>query len=301
MPALAGGVAMVIPGRLNASHLFVSCLATGVWSAIVTGLTRRHIELGSATGALALLGALVAGAHEWLGLGLQRLGILGLLAGLLLVTVSPNVALWLARIRPPYFGSITGRDIFHRGDGMPVDAVIPVDLRGGDEPVVDITPGAAEVTAAALRANGVLTGLCIAVAAGAPAAAWFTVTPGVSHRGAAALLVVMYAAILISRARAFGDRRQAMALALGAPAMLCALAAGFVFHATGDSPVTFLWTASGLSLFASVAIAAALLVPGARFTPIVRTFTEWVELAAIVIAVPLAAWITGLFTWVRMR
>jgi predicted MFS family arabinose efflux permease len=29
--------------------------------------------------------------------------------------------------------------------------------------------------------------------------------------------------------------------------------------------------------------------------------TEWLELVAIVVALPLAAWVGGLFGWVRMR
>ena len=53
--------------------------------------------------------------------------------------------------------------------------------------------------------------------------------------------------------------------------------------------------------FAATGLVAALLVPVTRFTPLVRMVTEWLELAAIVVAMPLAAWIGGLFTWVRMR
>ena len=53
--------------------------------------------------------------------------------------------------------------------------------------------------------------------------------------------------------------------------------------------------------FGAAALAAALLVPVTRFTPLVRMVTEWAELVAIVAVLPLAAWIGGLFTWVRMR
>jgi hypothetical protein len=56
-----------------------------------------------------------------------------------------------------------------------------------------------------------------------------------------------------------------------------------------------------LALFAGAGLAAALLVPVTRFTPLVRMVAEWLELAAIVIALPLAAWVGGLFAWVRMR
>lgn len=301
VPAVAGGTALAVPGPIGAAHVFVFCLISALSAAIVPGVTRRHVALCSATGALSLLGTLVAGTHEWLGLDPQRLGIMGLFALLVLVTASPTVALRLARIRPPYFGSITGRDMFRRADGMPADAVAPTSIEAGDEPGVDVTPAGREVTSAALRANGVLTGLCIAVALASPVTAWATLTPGGTHRGAAAALVLMFATIFISRARAFGDCRQAVALVLGAAAMLCVLAARSVTSIEGGSLASFLWSAAGLAAFGAAGMAAALLVPVTRFTPLVRMVAEWIELAVIVIALPFAAWMSGLFAWVRLR
>ena len=61
------------------------------------------------------------------------------------------------------------------------------------------------------------------------------------------------------------------------------------------------WAALILAVFAGAGLATALLVPVTRFTPLVRMVAEWLELVAIVAAFPLAAWIGGLFTWVRMR
>jgi len=301
IPAVAAGFAMAVPGPLGAAHAFIAFLTVAVSTAIVTGLSGRHFARGSAVAALALLGVLIAGLQEWLAPTTQRLGVLGLLAVLCLVTVSPTVALWVARIRPPYFGSITGRDIFRRNDGMPADSVAPIAAAGGDDPNVDTTPTAGAVVGAALRANGVLTGLCGAAAFAAPIAAWVTLVPGARHTGAAVALVLVFVLIFIKRARAFSDRRQAMALVLGAAAMLCAVAACRVIYAQGSSAVPFVWSAIGLTIFAATGLAAALLVPVTRFTPLVRMLTEWVELAAIVVALPLSALICDLFTWVRMR
>jgi hypothetical protein len=59
---------------------------------------------------------------------------------LLLLGMAPTITLWAARIRPPHFGSITGRDLFRRGDGSPVDTVSPVDEDGDEEPSRDIDP-----------------------------------------------------------------------------------------------------------------------------------------------------------------
>ncbi|OBS03104.1 hypothetical protein A9W98_11330 [Mycobacterium gordonae] len=56
-----------------------------------------------------------------------------------------------------------------------------------------------------------------------------------------------------------------------------------------------------LAAFAGAGLLAALLVPITRFTPLVRMAAEWLEIAAIIAALPMAAWIGGLFNWVRMR
>ncbi len=62
-----------------------------------------------------------------------------------------------------------------------------------------------------------------------------------------------------------------------------------------------LWAALILAGFAGAGLVAALLVPITRFTPLVRMIAEWLEIVAIIAALPMAAWIGGLFTWVRMR
>ncbi|MCV7081642.1 hypothetical protein [Mycolicibacterium insubricum] len=75
----------------------------------------------------------------------QWLGMIGLIALLLAVTLAPTIALRAARIRPPHFGSITAATLFHRADGLPADAVAPVDERGTDaEPNSDTTARGAD-------------------------------------------------------------------------------------------------------------------------------------------------------------
>ena len=97
----------------------------------------------------------------WWPVPAQWLGMCTLVALLLLLTMSPTISLWVARIRPPYFGSITGRDLFRRSAGLPVDAVSPVDEGADEEANTDTTPRGAQIAVAAVRANNILTGnLC---------------------------------------------------------------------------------------------------------------------------------------------
>lgn len=82
---------------------------------------------------------------------------------------------------------------------------------------------------------------------------------------------------------------------------MCVGTVRYVLSNQWNSPTGLVVGAATLVAFAGAGLAAALLVPATRFTPLVRMVTEWLELAAIVAALPLAAWIGGLFTWVRMR
>jgi hypothetical protein len=130
---------------------------------------------------------------------------------------------------------------------------------------------------------------------------WATLMPGGPRSTGAAILGLLFVSIFISRGRAFADRRQAVALVCGAAAAFGSGVARYVLHYPSDAIAPVLWGSLVLALFAGAGLAAALLVPVTRFTPLVRMVAEWLELAAIVIALPLAAWVGGLFAWVRMR
>jgi type VII secretion integral membrane protein EccD len=147
----------------------------------------------------------------------------------------------------------------------------------------------------------VLTGICVGAALALPAAVWATLIPGRDRSTGAAVLAGLFVVIFISRGRAFADKRQAVALVCGAAVAVCVGVIKYVLHEPGGSGGSVVWGALVLVGFGGAGLAAALLVPVTRFTPLVRMIAEWLELVAIVAALPLAAWIGGLFTWVRMR
>ncbi|WP_099025859.1 type VII secretion integral membrane protein EccD [Mycolicibacterium palauense] len=303
VPLLAVAAGSGAPGGLGAAHLFIAGLTTALLTCAVVVVTKKHVTLAATVVTLCALGGAVALARMWRPIQAQWFGMLALVALLLVLSLAPTIALWVARIRPPHFGSITGRDLFRRRDGMPVDAVAPVEEAEDDqeEPNPDTTPGGAAIAEAAVRANSVLTGICFAAALALPAAVWATLMPGRAKSTAAAILAGLFVFIFISRGRSFADKRQAVALVLGAVAATCLGIARYVLHSPPESGAALLWGTLALAAFAAVGLAAALLVPFTRFTPLVRMLAEWLELAAIVAALPLAAWIGGLFTWVRMR
>ena len=100
---------------------------------------------------------------------------------LVLVRMAPTIALWVARVRPPHFGSITGRDLFARREGMPVDTVSPVsedETEDEDNELTDITARGAAIATSARLVNAVQVGVCGGVSLLLPAAVWGVLTPG---------------------------------------------------------------------------------------------------------------------------
>lgn len=133
VPLLAVGFASAAPGDPGAPHLFIAALMTAVLAAGVFALTQRFMAFVSTVVTLAMIVAAAAGTAMFVQMPAQWMGMGALVGLLILLTLAPTMALWAARIRPPHFGSITGRDLFRRGDGMPVDAVVPVDEDAEEE------------------------------------------------------------------------------------------------------------------------------------------------------------------------
>lgn len=300
VPMLAVGAGFVAPGTLGAPHMFITTLAVAILSIAVVTITGRGTTTAAIIVALCGISLPVAAVRMWWAVPTQWMGMFALIELLVIVTMAPTFALWTARIRPPHFGSITGRDLFRRGDGLPADTVTPVGDYADDASGPDGTPSGHSIEMAARRANGALTGICMATALALPAAIWATLMPGAAYGTPAAVLAALFVVIFLSRGRAFADKRQAVALVCGAAAAVCAATIRYALAAPGYTS-GLLWGTVLLIVFAAAALTTALLVPLTRFTPLVRMVTEWVELVAIVLAFPLAAWVGGLFTWVRMR
>jgi type VII secretion integral membrane protein EccD len=301
VPLLAVSVGAGAPGTLGAAHVFITVLAAAMLTCGIAVVTGRNLIVAATVVTLCGLGGVVAAARMWRPVPAQWLGMITLVILLFLLTLAPTFALWSARIRPPYFGSVTGRDLFRRSAGLPADAVSPVDEAADEELSLDTTPRGAQIAASAVRANNVLTGICLGASLALPVAVWATLMPGHHRSGHAVVLAGLFVLIFISRGRAFADKRQAVALVAGAAAAACAGVIKYVWSAPPASSSAVLWGALVLAGFGAAGLVAALLVPITRFTPLVRMIAEWLEIAAIIAALPLAALIGGLFNWVRMR
>ncbi|MBS9533820.1 type VII secretion integral membrane protein EccD [Mycobacterium sp. M1] len=298
--ALACAGLCAAPGPLGAPHLVIGVTVLALGAGALSLLLRSQAAVATAVVTACGLGATVGSARMWHPVGERVLGICLLLGLLILVRTAPTIALWVARVRPPHFGSITGRDLFARRAGMPADTVAPVaGAADEDDDLVDVSARGAAVAASARLVNAVQVGICVAIAAALPVAVWLVLTPAGPWQPAAVLLCGLVAGIFLTQGRGFAARTQAIALVGGACAAVLAGITEYALTAPATSPAGFLWPAVAVVVFAGSGLAAGLLVPDTRFVPWIRLTVEWLEVLAFVSVGVLGAWLGGLFEWVR--
>ncbi len=300
--AVAGGCAP--PGSLGAAHGLIGLVVVILGATAIGVTTRKRWQTAVVTAVVTVCGILaaVAVARMFRPVSVQVLAIYVLVGLLVLVRMAPLIALWVARVRPPHFGSITGRDLFARREGMPVDTVSPVsedESEDEDNELTDITARGAAVAASARLVNAVQVGLCVGVSIVLPAAVWGVLTPGRPWAWLALLVAGLVVGIFITQGRGFAARYQAVALVCGASAAVCAAVVKYALAAPKDAVSGLLWPSVAIAAFAAMGLAAALLVPAMRFRPLIRLTVEWVEVLAFIVLLPAAAALGGLFSWIR--
>jgi type VII secretion integral membrane protein EccD len=123
--------------------------------------------------------------------------------------------------------------------------------------------------------------------------------PGQPRQWQTVLLAGLVAGIFLMQGRAYTAKYQAIALVYGSTGAGMAAVIKYATSAPGDSAAGLSWPVLVVGVFAALGLAAALLVPAAKFIPFIRLLVEWIEVFAIIAALPLAAWLGGLFAWVR--
>ncbi|WP_415823718.1 type VII secretion integral membrane protein EccD, partial [Mycobacterium basiliense] len=292
------------PGALSAAHGLIG-VVVAIQGAIAIGvLTKNRWQTAVVTVVVTVCGVLagVAAIRMFRPVSLQVLALCVLVGLLVLVRMTPTIALWVARVRPPHFGSITGRDLFARREGMPVDTVSPVSEDSSedeDNELTDITARGAAIAASARLVNAVQAGICVGVSAILPAAVWGVLAPGRAWAWLALLVAGLVVGLFVTQGRGFAAKYQAVALVCGAAAAVCAGILKYALAAPKGVPGGLLWPATAAAAFAALGLAAALLVPATRFRPLIRLTVEWIEVLAMIVLLPAAAALGGLFSWLR--
>lgn len=298
-----GGDRMFAP-VLGAAHALIG-LVVVVLGAITIGVaTRKRWQTAVVTAVVTVCGILaaVAAVRMFRPVSMQVLAICVLVGLLVLIRMTPTVALWVARVRPPHFGSITGRDLFARRAGMPVDTVAPVseaDADDEDNELTDITARGTAIAASARLVNAVQVGMCVGVSLVLPAAVWGVLTPRQPWAWLALLVAGLTVGLFITQGRGFAAKYQAVALVCGASAAVCAGVLKYALDTPKGVQTGLLWPAIFVAAFAALGLAVALVVPATRFRPIIRLTVEWLEVLAMIALLPAAAALGGLFAWLR--
>lgn len=300
--ALSCAALCAAPGALGSPHLMIGLTVLALGAIGLSVLLRAQTAVATAIVTGAGIGGAVALARMWHPVSPPVIGICTLLGLLILLRMSPTIALWVARVRPPYFGSITGRDLFARRANMPIDTVSPVTPEDGEDDeddLVDISARGAAIAASARLINAVQVGMCVAIAATLPIAVWMVLAPGAPRQRGAVALCGLVAGLFITQGRGFAGRVQAIALVGGACAAVLTGIVKYALASPGDTPAGFLWPAAAIAVFAGLGVAAGLLVPETKFVPWIRLAVEWLEVLAFIVVGVLGAWLGGLFVWVR--
>ncbi|WP_156688645.1 type VII secretion integral membrane protein EccD [Mycobacterium sp. Marseille-P9652] len=300
--AVAGACAP--PGRLGAPHALIGLVVVILGAVAIGVMTQKRWQTAAVTAVVTVCGivAAVALVRMFRPAAPQVLAICVLVLLLILVRMTPMIALWVARVRPPHFGSITGRDLFARREGMPVDTVSPVsedETEDEDNELTDITARGAAIAASARLVNAVQVGVCVGVSIVLPAAVWGVLAPGRPWEWLALLVAGLVVGIFITQGRGFAAKYQAVALVCGASAAVCAGVVRYALAEPRDVAAGLLWPAVAVACFAALGLAAALLVPAVRFRPFIRLAVEWAEVLALIVLLPAAAALGGLFSWLR--
>ncbi|OBH03691.1 type VII secretion integral membrane protein EccD [Mycobacterium sp. E2699] len=300
--AVAGSCAP--PGKLGAPHAMIGLVVVILGAIAISVATRKRWQTAAATAVVTVCGIMagVAAARMFRPVSVQVLSICVLFGLLVLVRMAPTIALWVARVRPPHFGSITGRDLFARREGMPVDTVSPVsanETEDEDDELTDITARGAAIAASARLVNAVQVGLCAGVSTVLPFAVWGVLAPGRRWAWLALLVAGLVVGIFITQGRGFAAKYQAVALVCGACAAVCAGVVKYALTGPRNLETGLIWPVALVVAFAALGLAAALLVPATRFRPLIRLTVEWLEVLAMIVLLPAAAALGGLFTWLR--
>jgi type VII secretion integral membrane protein EccD len=258
-------------GELGAPHVLLASASLLVFSTVLQVVTAGRTPL--------LLGTTFLGALASLGSGISLTFDISAAA-----VAAPAAVLALAWV--PLLPRIAARL-----GGLPAP-VIPAgaqDLKS-DESTID----GAQILRKADRANSVLTALV-----GTTAAVLFAATLVVALTGGliGALLGALLAVVTLLRGRPYQSRDQRGAMLVAGSASLGIGAVGI--YVSSNTAIQLTAVVGGLVVLALIALTYGLGVAGRRIPPTWGRALDVVEILLILGVIPMAAWVCGLYDWIR--
>ncbi|WP_019926192.1 type VII secretion integral membrane protein EccD [Nocardia sp. BMG111209] len=285
---LGSAAALSTPGRLSAAHLLFAGVATLVTALAVHSLSRAGalVVAVAVTGGLVLAGAALVRMVWDFELTAIAAGVV--VAGLILITMAPRVALAAARLPVPPVPTAGGA--IDPADHEPRPTIEDIGAIGAT-----VLPSAAGLQQRAQAANlyqsGIILGAVLAVDLGTFLAA----DPLGAARWQGLALGAVVAVVLCLRGRAFADLAQAAVLIAGG-----ILAGVLLLAGVGLGEHDRLPTVAGLVLVAGAAVTCfGVIGPHTEVSPVVRRAVELIEYLLIILIVPLVLWLMGIYAAAR--
>ncbi len=263
-------------GALGVAHVVVCAVGVAVAAVCALLITGAHLAVTSAVVALAIVVAVVGAAAEYTGVAPSAIAAGALIAGLIGMQNAGGVAAGLARISLPKVPA----------DGEKLDV-------GGEISAAEL----ATVRIRSQRAVQMTTGLMVAAALTAAAAAVWTMDPHSYHYRVELVIVSCVAVVLVSWGRTMSNALQAFSMFTGAFIVIVGSAARLLFawHA-GLAPAIIVGAVAGVLV---VLVVVAVVVAPRGVNPRVARALEVLAVVALVTVYPLAAWVTGVFGLLR--
>ncbi|MFE4459540.1 type VII secretion integral membrane protein EccD [Nocardia tengchongensis] len=302
LPLIFTGAATLVPppyghpGPFAAANIAAGATVTAIVAAGLLGTARSGRAALLAVTAVGLLTGVGAIAMVVADISGRQVAGAWVLAGLVLLTGAPRIAVLLARIRPPDLPD-PGREIA----ANTLTDVFDAASAGADEPADDgaSVGGPRGVGTIEARARLAVTGLRGLIAAAVLLLSAATVGAVVAAPGGVREIVLAAAVTgaLVLRARWHPDRVQACLLIGGG--VVTALGAGVVLVDAYAAPVARLVVVAVLVAGAIAGALAGLRLPGVRLSPIVRRVIDLIEYLLILVVPLLSCWIMGIYTALR--
>ncbi|WP_040794565.1 type VII secretion integral membrane protein EccD [Nocardia higoensis] len=285
---LGAAAALLTPGRIGSPHLLfgaVACLAAAL--VIYAGAKAGALVTAAVVATAAVLAIAALVRMIW-ACEVAHIAVGVLLAGLILITLAPRLAVAAAKLPVPPVP--TAGAAIDPADHEPRPTIEDIGAIGATA-----LPSAAGLEQRARAANQFQSGLLLAAAVLAAGGAVLAADPFGGGRWQGQALAAIVAVVLCLRGRAYADMVQAAVL-IGAGTL------------TGFGVITGMALAqedrrligAGIVLIAGLAaVGFGVIGPHTEVSPVVRRAVELFEYLLIVLIVPLALWVMDVYSAAR--
>ncbi|AHH15750.1 type VII secretion integral membrane protein EccD-like protein [Nocardia nova SH22a] len=285
---LGSSAGLLTPGWVGAPHLLFSAVAALVIALALYSATRAGAFVVAAVVTTAAIVAVAAAVRMVWDFDIPKIAVGALIAGLVLITMAPRVAVAAARLPVPPVPTAGGA--IDPTDHEPRPTIADIGVIGATA-----LPSAAGLEQRARAANqyqsGILAGAVVAAGAGAILGA----DPLGGARWQGLVLAAITAVVLCLRGRAYADLVQASTMIAGGALVALAVTAGAAVSQED-------WRSAGAGLLLVVAaavLAFGVLGPRADVSPVVRRAIEIFEYLLIIAIVPLSLWLMDVYSAAR--